>query len=70
MASDNFMIGGLACKTGCKVQTIRYHEQIGQHCQTNLNRPAKVHGKKHLGHQFTPLGHCSGPGFLDDFAAG
>ena len=29
MAESEFMIGQLARRTGCKVQTIRYYEQIG-----------------------------------------
>lgn len=29
MKSDDFMIGRVARETGCKVQTIRYYEQIG-----------------------------------------
>ena len=29
MAGNNFTIGWLAGQTGCKVQTIRYYEQIG-----------------------------------------
>ena len=29
MADNNFSIGRLARETGCKVQTIRYYEQIG-----------------------------------------
>ena len=29
MAEQEFMIGQLAGRTGCKVQTIRYYEQIG-----------------------------------------
>ena len=28
MADNNFSIGRLARETGCKVQTIRYYEQI------------------------------------------
>jgi DNA-binding transcriptional MerR regulator len=29
MTTDNYMIGHLARETGCKIQTIRYYEQIG-----------------------------------------
>ena len=73
---DVIVVGGYAgCvaataahDAGASVLLLEAAEDPGEHCQSNLNRPAKGAGPRRSGRQLTPLGQGGGTVLSEDVA--